>query len=159
MAGPIITGLIFSTIVIILSMYKPNICRVFLGIFFIAMGLGVNVSYLITQPFFVYEYGMGAWMPLFRNLTESIIGINPKLFGILLIVFETLTGLLLMGKGIWVKLGIFTASLFILMLIPLYYSQIAWAVSVFGILYLLRLDYTLDVFGKITDFIEKKKSK
>lgn len=149
MAGPIITGLVFSALIILLSLYKPEICRIFLGFFFICMGLGVNLPFVVTRPFFVYEYGMGAWLPLFRTLTESIIGLNPQLFGVFLILFEVFVGLALLGKNRWVSMGIFLASLFILLLIPLYYSQIAWAVSIAGILLLLRKKYENNVLEMI----------
>ena len=145
MIGPIITGLVFSGLIILLSIFKPEGCRIFLGFFFIVMGLGVNLSFVITQPFFVYEYGMGAWLPLFRSLTESIIGLNPVLFGVLLIIFEVLVGVALLGKNNWVNLGILFASAFILFLIPLYYSQIAWSFSVVGVLLLLRKKYENNV--------------
>jgi len=149
MIGPIISGLVFSTLIIILSVFKPNACRIFLGFFFLAMGLGVNLYFVINQPYFVFEYGMGAWLPLYRALTESIIGLNPVLFGVLLIIFEVLVGLALLGKKNRVSLGIFSASLFILLLIPLYYSQIAWSFSVVGILFLLRNKYENNVLEMI----------
>ena len=37
---------------------------------------------------FVFDYGHGAWLPLYRTLTERIITLNPGVFGILLILFE-----------------------------------------------------------------------
>jgi len=155
MIGPIITGLVFSALVILLSVFRPNTSRIFLGFFIMAMGLGVNLAFVITQPYFVFEYGMGAWLPLFRNLTESIIGLNPKLFGVFLVIFEVLIGFSLLAKGIWVKVGIIGISLFILMLVPLYYSQIAWAISLIGILYLLKNQYD----QSILDIIKAKMKK
>lgn len=157
MIGPIITGLVFSAMVILLSIFKPEGCRILLGFFFIIMGLGVNLTFFLTQPYYVYEYGMGAWMPFIRGLTESIIGLNPVLFGVLLIVFEVLVGLSLLASKNWVSLGIFMASLFILILIPLYYSQIAWAVSVVGVLLLLRNKYEKTFVDLIRSRIEKVK--
>jgi hypothetical protein len=159
MADPIISGFLFSTIILLLSVYKPNICRVSLGLFFIVLALGVHIPLFISQPFFVYESGMGAWIPFFRMLTETIIGLNPRLFGVFLIILEVLIGLLLMAKGVWAKIGIISSSILILMSVPLDYSQIAWAVSLVGILFLMRLKYTLDVFGKIADFADRFRSR
>lgn len=145
MIGLIISGLIFSTSIIVLSISKPEGCRIFLGISFLLLGLVVNLSLVFTQPFFVYEFGMVAWLPLFRSLTESFIGLNPILFGVFFIVFEVLVGLALLSKKNWVYAGIFLASLFILILTPLYYSQIAWSLSLFGVLPLLRKKYDNNV--------------
>lgn len=158
MIGPVVSGLIFSSVIIILSIFKPDVCRFFLGFFFIVMGLGVNLTFVITQPYFVYQYGMSAWVPLFRDLTESVIGLNPVLFGVLLIIFEVLTGLVLLGKGFRPYLGIISASVFILMLVPLYYSQIAWASCVPGILLLLRKKYEKNIIEIISDKRKKNQN-
>lgn len=153
--GPIITGLIFSAVIIFLSIYKPEGCRIVLGFLFIFMGLGVNLNFIITQPYFVYEFGMGAWVPVFRILTESIVGLNPVLCGVLLILFEVLIGFALLGSKHWVSLGIYLASFFILILIPLYYSQIAWAVSVVGVLLLLRKKYEVNFLDLFRSKVKK----
>lgn len=154
MTGPVISGLIFSALIIFLCLFRPEAGRIFLGFFFILMGLGVNLSFIISQPYFVYEYGMSAWLPLYRTLTESIIGMNPVLFGVLLIIFEVSVGLMLLGKGKWTKAGILLASLFILILIPIYLSQIAWALNIPVLLMLLKRDFDRNVF----EVIKRKKS-
>ncbi|MBI9097531.1 MAG: hypothetical protein JEY91_03585 [Spirochaetaceae bacterium] len=158
MIGPIISGLVFSAVIIILSIYRTNACRIFLGLFFIVMALGVNLPFVVTQPYFVYEYGMGAWFSYYRVLTESIIGLNPKLFGVILISFELVTGLLLLGKDSRVKIGIFLSSGFILILVPLYYSQIAWAISIPGILLLLRKNYRQNMVEILSVKLKKRQS-
>lgn len=152
MAGPLISGLLFSAIVILLSIIKPDMCRVFLGFFFVVMGFFVNLSCFLTQPFFVYEYGMGAWLPLYREITESVIGLNPRLFAIMLMVSETIMGLFLLYKGWFVKVGITAISLFGLILIPFNYSQIAWALSLIGAVFLLRKNYEMTFI----EIIQKK---
>ena len=53
MVGPIVAGAVYSLLVIVLGFFRPNTGRIFLGIFFLAMGIGVNLSFLITQPTFV----------------------------------------------------------------------------------------------------------
>ncbi len=106
MIGPIIAGIVFSLLVIVLSFVKPNAGRIFLGIFFVAMGLGVNIAFLLTDPIYIVTYGRGAWLPLYRTLTESIITFNPSLFAILLIVFEVAMGLLMLSRGAGVKVGL-----------------------------------------------------
>ncbi len=155
MIGPLMPGLVFSAVIIILSIYKPEECRILLGFFFIFLGLGVNLTSFLSQPYFVYENGMEAWLPLFRVLTESIIGLNPVLFGVFLIIFEVLIGLALLGSKTWVSLGIYLAAFFILILIPVYYSQMAWAVSVIGVLLLLRKKYEVNFVDLIRSRVKK----
>jgi hypothetical protein len=89
------------------------------------MGIGVNVAFLLTQPSFVADYGREAWLPFYRTLTESVIAPQPRVFGILLILFEVVMGLFLLSSGVGVKLGLIGSMIFVLALIPLYVSQIA----------------------------------
>lgn len=151
MTGPIISGIVFSLLVITLALWKPNGARIFLGFFFIAMGIGVNVPFVLMQPNFVLNYGQGAWLPLYRTLSDSIIAINPAAFGILLIIFEVLMGFLLLNKGTKVKIGLVGISLFVIMLTPLYISQIAWAGAVIGFGYLLTQDFDKNLSEMIQD--------
>lgn len=141
MIGPVLTGLVFSAAVILLSLYKPEFSRIFMGFFFLLMGGGVNLPFIITQPYFVYQYGMTSRFFLYRNLTESVIGLNPVLFGVLLIVFEISVGILLLSRKGGVRAGLVLASLFILILVPVQSPQAAWAVSVPALLYLLKRDF------------------
>lgn len=137
MAGPIITGAVFSLVLIVLSIVKPNAGRIFLGVFFLVMGIGVNGTYLFTQPSFVFDYGYNAQFALYRSLTESIIGPAPLAFGIILIVFEVTMGIFLLSRGRLVKIGLIGAMAFVLMLVPIHYAQAVWAVSIGANIYLL----------------------
>ncbi len=141
MAGPIITGLAFSATVIFLSFWRPNTGRIVLGFFFIVMGLGINLTFVLTNPNFIAEYGSSAWLPLYRILTERIIAVNPLLFGILLIIFEIIMGCFLLSKGIWVKLGLIGTMIFVLMLVPIALEQIVWAAVIVANIYLLTKNF------------------
>jgi hypothetical protein len=145
MIGPIVVGSVYSLLVIVLSVLKPNAGRIGLGIFFLAMGLGVNLTMALTQPTFVLEYGSGAWLPLYRTLTERIIGSAPLLFGVLLIGFEVSMGILLLTRGTGVKIGLVGTMVFVLALVPIALPQIAWAGSIAGHVYLLTRRFDSDV--------------
>lgn len=149
MVGPTIAGIVFSLLVIALSLIRPNAGRIFLGIFFVAMGLGVNLVFLLTDPQYVVAYGQGAWLPAYRTLTNSVVALNPAGFVILLILFEVFMGLCLLSKGTWVKAGLIGTMVFVVALVPLYYSQIAWAVSVVGNAYLLTKNFDTSIVGMI----------
>ena len=100
MISQIIVGIAYSLLVILLCFLKPNGGRIFLGFFFIVMGMGVNLTFVLVSPNFVADYGMNAWFPLYRTLTKLIIAPYPVAFGILLIVFEVGMGILLLSKGV-----------------------------------------------------------
>ena len=153
MAGPIIVGILYSVVVIILCFFKPAAGRYFIGFFFIAMGIGVNVTFTIASPTFVADYGMDAWLPLYRTLTEAVIAPVPRLFAVLLIIFEVTTGMLVLAKGRWVKAGLIGTIAFVLMLAPIHPAQIAWAVSAAGPAYLLSKTFE----GSFLDAVRRRK--
>ena len=157
MAGPIVVGVVYSLFVIVLSLLKPNAGRIFLGFFFVAMGIGVNVAFLLTQPSFVSDYGREAWLPLYRTLTESVIAPQPRIFGILLILFEVAMGLFLLSSGAWVKVGLIGTMIFVLALVPIHVAQIAWAGSVVANVYLLTKSFDTGVVKMIANRFRRKK--
>lgn len=159
MAGPIVVGAVYSLFVIVLSLLRPNAGRIFLGFFFVAMGVGVNVAFLLTQPSFVADYGREAWLPLYRTLTETIIAPRPRIFGILLILFEIAMGLLLLSRGAWVKVGLIGTMIFVLALVPIYVTQIVWAVSMAANVYLLTKNFDTGLVKMIADRRRRKKIK
>jgi len=158
-AGPIVVGAVYSLFVIVLSLLRPNAGRIFLGFFFVAMGVGVNVAFLLTQPSFVADYGREAWLPLYRALTETIIVPQPRIFGILLILFEVAMGLLLLSRGAWVKVGLIGTMIFVLALVPIYVTQIVWAVSMAANVYLLTKNFDTGLVKMIADRRRRKKIK
>lgn len=158
MTGPIIVGSIYSLFVIVLSLWKPQVGRFFLGFFFLAMGIGVNLTFVLTSPGFVVDYGRGSWVPVIVNLTDSIIAPNPILFGVLLIVFEATMGVMLLSRGNWVKGGLIGSMAFVLGLILLHPAQIVWAVSVVANLFLLNKKADLGFIGILRRRLRPKDS-
>lgn len=157
MAGPIVVGVVYSLFVIVLSLFRPNAGRIFFGIFFVAMGIGVNVTFLLTQPDFVLNYGRESWLPLYRTLTESVIAPSPAAFGILLILFEVAMGLFLLSRGVWVKVGLIGTTIFVLALVPIHVAQIAWAGSVVANVYLLTKSFDTAFMTMIRERFGRKK--
>lgn len=145
MTGAIVAGAAYSLLLSVLSFLKPNAGRIFLGIFFLVMGIGVNGSFLLTQPTFVYDYGHSAHLSLYRTLAESIIAPAPMVFGILLIFFEVTMGTFLLSSGRWVKAGLIGTMAFVLMLVPIHYAQAVWAVSIVANIYLLTRRFDASV--------------
>jgi hypothetical protein len=121
------------------------------------MGIGVNVTFLLIQPNFVSDYGGSAWFPLYRSLTQSIVAPQPKLFGILLILFEVAMGIFLLSRGVWVKVGLVGTMIFVLALVPINVAQIAWASSAVANVYLLTKSFDTGVGMMIASRFRRKK--
>ncbi len=64
--NPYTTVICLALILIVLDLVKPQISRVFLGLFFLLMALVVNLTLLLTAPQLYVEVGRNAWLPLYR---------------------------------------------------------------------------------------------
>ena len=84
MLTPILVSSIFVLAVVVLCFAKPNAGRIFLGIFFLVMALGVNGSFTFGNPQAYLDYANGALIPFYRTVTVTAISISPFLFGLLL---------------------------------------------------------------------------
>ena len=58
-------------------------------------------------------------------------------------------GFCLLAKGVWVKVGLIGTMVFVVVLVPLYLAQIAWAVSIVANVYLLSKDFDTSFMGMI----------
>ena len=92
---PIVVSSVFVVAVVILCLIKPNAGRIFLGLFFLSMALGVNGFFTFTNPQGYVDYADGALIPLYRDLALTIIELSPVGFGLLLMAFEITMGLLI----------------------------------------------------------------
>ena len=61
---PIIMSSVFILAVIILYLIKPNAGRIFLGLFFLVMAIGVNGSFTFTNPQAYVEHASSGLIPL-----------------------------------------------------------------------------------------------
>ena len=138
---PIIVSSVFVLGVIILCLIKPNAGRVFLGLFFLVMAIGVNGSFTFTNPQAYVEYASGALIPLYRDLALTVVELNPVLFGLLLMAFEITMGLLLLHKHKSVTIGLIGTMAFLIGIAPLSFIQIPWLGLIVGQAYLLSKDY------------------
>ena len=152
MVVPIVASAIFVLAVVVLCLAKPNAGRIFLGLFFLVMAIGVNVVMVLTNPQSYVEYGSGALIPLYRELTLNIIALSPALFGLLLAVFEIAMGLLILSKQGYVKIGLIGTIIFVVALTPVSVIQFPWLGLVVGQAYLLTKEFD-------TTFLEVLRSK
>lgn len=141
MFGQIVTGLVFFLVMIAISLKKPNVGRIVLGIFFLIMAIGVNGSITLINPQLYVNYGQDALISLYRELCLNIIALNPFNFGLLLIIYETTIGLLMLHKGTPVKVGMVGAILFLIAISPVSIIQIPWLGLAISPAYLLTKDF------------------
>ena len=138
---PIIVSLVFVLAVVILCLVKPNAGRLFLGLFFLMMAIGVNGHFTVANPHSYVEYASEALIPWYRNVALTIVELNPVLFGWLLILFEVAMGLLLFHKHKSVKIGLIGTMIFLISIAPLSFTQIPWLGLIIGEGYLLTKEF------------------
>ena len=138
---PIIVSSVFVLAVVILCLVKPNAGRIFLGLFFLVMAIGVNGSFTFTNPQGYVEYASGALIPLYRDIALAVVEWNPVLFGLLLMAFEIAMASLLLHKRRAVKAGLVGTMVFVAGIAPLSIMQIPWLGLIIGQAYLLTKDF------------------
>jgi len=142
MLVPMLVSSVFVLFVVGLCFIKPNAGRIFLGIFFLIMALGVNGSFTFGDPQAYLDYAEGALIPFYRDLAVGVINLfTPVIFGLLLMTFEIAMGLLLLHKRMSVKIGLIGTMLFLIGIAPLSIVQIPWLGLIIGELYLLRQEF------------------
>lgn len=149
---PILVSSLFILTVVILCLTKPNAGRIFLGIFFLIMTIGVNGSFTFANPQAYLDYASEALIPLYRDVTLAVVELNPVLFGLALMAFEIAVGLLLLHKGRSVKIGLIGTMVFLIGIAPLSYVQIPWLGLIIGEAYLVTKEFD-------TTFLETIQSK
>jgi hypothetical protein len=147
MLTPILVSSIFVLAVVVLCFAKPNAGRIFLGIFFLVMALGVNGSFTFGQAYI--DYASGALIPFYRALTVNVISISPFLFGLLLMAFEIAMGLLLLHKHKSVKIGLLGTMLFLAGMAPLDWVQLPWLGLIAAEAYLFKHDFDRSLWEMI----------
>jgi hypothetical protein len=136
-----LVSIIFVLAVVVLCFAKPNAGRIFLGLFFLAMALGVNGSFTFGNPQAYIDYAEGALIPLYRILVVPVVSISPFLFGLLLMAFEITMGILLLGKHKSVKIGLIGTMLFLAGMAPLDWLQLPWLGLIVAEAYLFKFDF------------------
>jgi hypothetical protein len=138
---PTIASSVFVLAVIILCLIRPNAGRIFLGLFYLVMAIGVNGSFTFTNPQAYVEYASGALIPLYRDIALTVVELNPVLFGLLLMAFEIAMGLLLLHKRNSVRIGLIGTIAFLIGITPLSFVQIPWLGLIIGEAYLLTKEF------------------
>lgn len=100
----IIWSIGFVLIVVIMSVLRPNAGRIFLGLFYLIMALGINVVNALTNPLSTVQMGEASLLEFYRIIFSNIVARAPALFILLIAAFQITMGLLILGKNRSVKL-------------------------------------------------------
>ena len=128
--------------VLILCVLRPNAGRVFLGLFFMVMAIGVNVVLVVVAPDLFVGLGTNdAIVPLYRWCFENVVALAPPLFGLLAAAYEITIALLMLSRGRHVKWGLIGGIVFLIGITPLGIWTLANPILALTLALLLRKEY------------------
>ncbi len=85
---------------LLLCLVRPNAGRIFLGIFFVVMAIGVNVVLVLISPNLFVALGTNdAIIPRYQWFFENVVAIAPPLFGLLAAAHEITIALMMRSVG------------------------------------------------------------
>jgi hypothetical protein len=119
MINPISVSVTLILLAGILAWLKPNAGRIVLGIFYLAMALAVNVPMALTNPQLYVALGGQSFFPVYRWIFTHLVALNPAVFVLPIAFYQTVMGLLILNKGISVRIGLVGVILFNLAIVPM----------------------------------------
>lgn len=149
MATPFVIYLVFTLAVLVWSLTRPSSCRIFLGLFFLAMALGVNVPILIVAPEAFAAMGEEALVPLYRWFFRNLVARVPVLFVVPIILYEIFIGVLLLGRGRHVRDGLVAGTTFLLAISPLGLLMLPNVVLAGAMMILQRTKFPVSFLGSL----------
>lgn len=158
MLAPILISACFVLAVVVLCFFKPNAGRIFIGLFFLVMALGVNGYFTFSNPQAYVDYASEALIPAYRELALAVVQISPVLFGVLVMSYEIVMGLLLLYRGKAVKIGLVGTMIFLVGIAPLSYLQIPWLGLIVGEIFLFTKDFDRSFFKSIQSLFAKNRT-
>jgi len=141
MITPFMVYLIFVLLVLILCLVKPNAGRIFIGVFFLIMAIGINVVTVIVAPSSYIEMGKNAIIPFYRWVFLNIIALNPALFVLPIAAFQITVALMMLNKKKYVKIGLGGGIIFLLAVMWLGVESLPNLVLALALALLIRQEF------------------
>lgn len=116
----LIPSAVFSLLVLAFCLVRPNAGRIFLGLFFLVMAIGLNVVLVLVAPEQFVALGTDA--PLTSTypwLFENVVALAPPVFGLLVAAYEVTIALMMLFGGRYAKWGLIGGIVFLLAITPL----------------------------------------
>ena len=133
---------VFCLLVLLLCLVRPYAGRVFVGLFFLIMAVGVNVVLVLVAPDQFVALGTDApVVPLYRWFFENVVALAPPLFGLLAAAYEITIALMMLAKGRYVKWGLIGGIVFIIAITPLGTWTLGNPIMALALAYLLTKEY------------------
>lgn len=116
---PLVVSNLFALILFIAAVFWPRLIRWAFAILFAAASM-VNGTLAIRQPeLYVESYGGTAFLGVYRDFINGIFAENTTPILLAIAVGQLLVAIFLLLNGIWFRLGVFGASLFLIAIAPL----------------------------------------
>ena len=131
----------FCLVLLALCLVRPNAGRIFVGLFFLVMAIGVNVVTVLVDPDSYIGLGAGSFIPLYRWVFTDLVALAPALFVLPVAAFEIAVGLLMLSKGTYVKWGLIGGIAFLLAITPLGVWTLGNPIMAVAMAVLLRNEY------------------
>ena len=111
----------------------PNAVRIFFALWYL-LGSLVHVKFGLTDKHIYEIFGRTSLLPASREVWTSFVMPHITVFALVLVGFEMLTGILILSKGKYVKIGLTASLIFNLFLVQLGlgYPVPPWSVSDFA---------------------------
>jgi hypothetical protein len=133
---------VFCLLVLFLCLLRPPGGRLFVGVFFLVMAIGVNVVLVLVAPDLFVALGTQApIVPLYRWFFEDVVALAPPLFGLLAAAYEVTIALMMLSKGRYVKWGLIGGIVFLIGITPLGVWTLANPIMALALALLLRREY------------------
>jgi len=150
-------SIVFVLVVIILCIAKPSIGRIFLGIFYLIMAIGINIVNAFTNPLSTVQMGEASLIEFYRTFFSEVVSKAPVLFILIVASFEIIMGLLILNKRKKVKIGLAGTSVFLFLITPFGYIQLPWLGIAFIQLYLLTKDFDRTLIEMLISWFRRDK--
>lgn len=138
----LIPSLAFYLAVLVLCLLRPHAGRVFVGIFFLLMAIGVNVVLVLVAPEQFVALGTDApLVPLYRWFFGNVVALAPPLFGLLAAAYEIAVAVSILSKGKYARWGLVGGIVFLIGTTPLGVWTLANPVMALSLMLLLRKEY------------------
>lgn len=155
----LIPWLIFCITVSLLCLIRPHAARIFIGVFFIIMAVGVNVVLTVHAPDQFMRLGDEPLLPFYGWIFQNVFAPAPQIVGILAAAGEIAIGLLILSRGRRVKLGLAGAIAFLIAITPLGIWTLPNPVLAGGLAWLLKEEYPSSVLDLLRSLSHRRVTK
>jgi hypothetical protein len=138
----LIPSAVFSLLVLVLCLLRPNAGRIFVGIFFLVMAIGVNLVLVLVAPDQFVTLGTDEpLVPLYRWFFENVVALAPPIFGLLAAAYEVTIALMMLSRGSYAKWGLIGGIVFLIGITPLGIWTLANPILASAMALALRKEY------------------